>query len=92
MFNQERNRNGDDKKSVTGTATRSSNLFKLPFPFRLWQLLDDAERNDPIISWLSSGESFGIFRPKEFASDVLPQHFPNTSYTSFVHEVGYLKK
>ena len=71
-----------------------SNLaaLRLPFPLKLYQMLDDAERQgyDNIVSWVPEGNGFIIYNPKELTNTVLPAYFRQTKYTSFTRQVHTL--
>lgn len=62
----------------------------LPFPWKLYQLLEDSENNgtENIISWLPEGESFAVKKPNEFAKDMMSLYFRLGSYQSFTREVS----
>lgn len=53
----------------------------LAFPYRLFNLLRDAEQYNfiDIVSWVRNGTAFQIHNEERFVRDVLPQHFPNMS-------------
>ena len=58
---------------------------KLLFPFKLRQLLDDAEEENltHIVSWLGHGQAFKVHKPKEFAEGIMRKHFRQTQFKSF---------
>uniref|UniRef100_A0A7S2UK10 HSF-type DNA-binding domain-containing protein n=1 Tax=Attheya septentrionalis TaxID=420275 RepID=A0A7S2UK10_9STRA len=65
----------------------------IPFPKKLMDVLA-SEEYSTIISWLSHGKSFNIHKPKPFANEVLPQHFKQAKFSSFVrklHRWGFLR-
>lgn len=86
---------GGDKKAVNTTPLChkkdfSELLLKVPFPFKLWQFLEDSEQLglQSTASWLPSEDGFGIFRPTEFAATLMRSYFPSmSSYHSFTQEV-----
>ena len=41
-----------------------------------------------LICWNSSGQSFTVFNPTEFAKQVLPQFFKHNNFQSFVRQVS----
>ena len=63
------------------TAPPPSTLF----PSRLYQLLEDAERegNEGIVSWTSNGKSFKVHDKIRFANDIMPRYFGSSKYRSF---------
>lgn len=46
------------------------------------------EANADVISWLPHGKGFVIFKKKKFASDILPQYFKQSKYTSFTRKLN----
>jgi HSF-type DNA-binding len=47
-----------------------------------------------IITWMPSGKSFNILKPKAFVADILPQHFKTAKYSSFtrkLHRWGFMR-
>jgi hypothetical protein len=71
------------------TEERKVNKLKLPFPWKLNQLLDDLEsygRQD-IASWLPGGNSFRIHNPEVFSKVVMCHYFRQTKFASFVRQV-----
>jgi hypothetical protein len=61
----------------------------LPFPFKLHQLLEEAEDcgNDHLISWLPSGEAFKIHNPEAFEEHVMTKYFKQTKLMSFTRQL-----
>ena len=57
----------------------------LPFPLKLYDMLEEAEANNytDIISWLPEGISFRVHKPKEFLEQIMPRHFEQTKFKSF---------
>eukprot|EP00884_Botryococcus_braunii_P022123 jgi/Botrbrau1/8595/Bobra.0380s0016.1 len=84
------------------TATRRSSGFPQPAPppppaqsiagpppflNKTYELVDDPA-TDHIISWWSNGHSFVVWKPAEFARDLLPQHFKHNNFSSFVRQLN----
>ncbi|XP_065023675.1 heat stress transcription factor B-2a isoform X1 [Musa acuminata AAA Group] len=61
----------------------------LPTPFltKTYQLVDDPEMDD-VISWNEDGSTFVVWRPAEFARDLLPKHFKHNNFSSFVRQLN----
>ncbi len=61
----------------------------LPFPFKLHQLLEEAEGcgADHVISWLPSGEAFKIHDPEAFLNSVMTKYFKMTKIKSFTRQL-----
>ena len=58
-----------------GTGEESQN--KLQFPWKLHQLLDEADQKgyDGIISWMPDGKSFKVHDKTKFEREVMPIYF-----------------
>lgn len=69
------------------TENKSKDLvdLKLPFPWKLHKLLQEAENNGEthIVSWMGDGKSFKVHKPKTFAEEVMPHYFSQTKFNSF---------
>ncbi|XP_010940869.1 heat stress transcription factor B-2b [Elaeis guineensis] len=61
----------------------------LPTPFltKTYQLVDDSSVDD-IISWNDDGSAFIVWRPAEFARDLLPKYFKHNNFSSFVRQLN----
>ena len=68
----------------TGVGQRS-----LPTPFlnKTYQLVDDPAVDD-VISWSEDGSAFIVWRPAEFARDLLPKYFKHNNFSSFVRQLN----
>ena len=62
------------------------NNMKLPFPWKLHQLLEDLEQDglQGIASWLPGGRSFRVHDPDKFRNEIMSYYFRQTKFTSFV--------
>ncbi|KAJ9706623.1 hypothetical protein PVL29_001873 [Vitis rotundifolia] len=71
-------------ESVAGESQRS-----LPTPFltKTYQLVDDPAVDD-LISWNEDGSTFIVWRPAEFARDLLPKYFKHNNFSSFVRQLN----
>lgn len=58
-----------------------------PFLSKTFDLVDDPGL-DPIISWGSTGESFVVWDPVEFARLILPRNFKHNNFSSFVRQLN----
>ncbi|XP_043724531.1 heat stress transcription factor A-3-like isoform X1 [Telopea speciosissima] len=58
-----------------------------PFLSKTYELVEDRSL-DPIISWGSSGETFVVWDPMEFARVVLPRNFKHNNFSSFVRQLN----
>jgi hypothetical protein len=71
--------------------TQSEHLRSTQFPFRLHNMLDDAERSGhaDIVSWCHGGESFKIHKPPKLIN-VLQKYFRQSKFKSFLRQLqGY---
>ena len=77
----------NDLDSFPGQPTDSIGTVEHDhFPLKLHKLLEQLEKEDKshIIGWNPDGKSFAVFRPKEFASEIMAKHFRRQSrYKSF---------
>ena len=78
-------------EGVTGAAGQRS--VPTPFLTKTYQLVDDPAVDD-VISWNDDGSAFVVWRPAEFALDLLPKYFKHNNFSSFVRQlntyVGYV--
>lgn len=71
--------------------TQSDQLRSTQFPFRLHNMLDDAERcgHAHIVSWCPGGDSFKIHKPAKLIQ-VLQKYFRQSKFKSFLRQLqGY---
>ncbi|KAF5747039.1 heat stress transcription factor B-4 [Tripterygium wilfordii] len=61
----------------------------LPAPFltKTYQLVDDPT-TDHIVSWGEDDTTFVVWRPPEFARDLLPNYFKHNNFSSFVRQLN----
>ncbi|KAG9451661.1 hypothetical protein H6P81_004565 [Aristolochia fimbriata] len=72
-----------------GELTPAESHRSLPTPFltKTYQLVDDPSIDD-IISWNEDGSTFIVWRPAEFARDLLPKYFKHNNFSSFVRQLN----
>jgi len=73
--------------------TKSGRKRAVPFTIKLMKVLSD-KKNAHIITWMPSGKSFNILKPKAFVADILPEHFKTAKYSSFtrkLHRWGFMR-
>ncbi|XP_022157722.1 heat stress transcription factor B-2b [Momordica charantia] len=71
-------------ESGTGDSQRS---IPTPFLTKTFQLVDDPAVDD-LISWNEDGSTFIVWRPAEFARDLLPKYFKHNNFSSFVRQLN----
>ncbi|KAK1433479.1 hypothetical protein QVD17_10389 [Tagetes erecta] len=58
-----------------------------PFLTKTYQLVDDPT-TDHIVSWGEDHTTFVVWRPPEFARDLLPNYFKHNNFSSFVRQLN----
>ncbi|CAM8880993.1 hypothetical protein QQ045_020657 [Rhodiola kirilowii] len=73
----------------TGESAAGDTQRAVPTPFltKTYQLVDDPAVDD-LISWNEDGSGFIIWRPAEFARDLLPTYFKHNNLSSFVRQLN----
>ena len=89
---------GGEKKTTTTTVVSSMDDMDMsshaakpagpaPFLTKTFQLVDD-HRTDHVVSWGEDGATFVVWRPPEFARDLLPNYFKHNNFSSFVRQLN----
>ena len=58
-----------------------------PFLTKTYQLVDDSS-TDEVVSWGSELVTFVVWKPMEFARDLLPNYFKHNNFSSFVRQLN----
>lgn len=58
-----------------------------PFLTKTYHMVDDPIVDD-VISWNEEGSTFVVWRPAEFAHDLLPKYFKHNNFSSFVRQLN----
>jgi hypothetical protein len=68
----------------------SNNRLVVPFPWKLHQMLEDAQtyHYEAIVSWLPQGQGFRVHNPDHFVDQVMTRHFKQTKYKSFQRQLN----
>ncbi|KAL2544071.1 Heat stress transcription factor B-2b [Forsythia ovata] len=70
-----------------GGVGESQRSAPTPFLTKTYQLVDDPSVDD-LISWNEDGTAFIVWRPAEFARDLLPKYFKHNNFSSFVRQLN----
>ncbi|XP_042475706.1 heat shock factor protein HSF24-like [Macadamia integrifolia] len=58
-----------------------------PFLTKTYQLVEDSG-TDHVISWNDTGTTFIVWKPADFAKDLLPKYFKHNNFSSFVRQLN----
>ncbi|CAE6133612.1 unnamed protein product [Arabidopsis arenosa] len=70
-----------------GGGGDSQRSIPTPFLTKTYQLVEDPVY-DELISWNEDGTTFIVWRPAEFARDLLPKYFKHNNFSSFVRQLN----
>ncbi|XP_008790507.2 heat stress transcription factor B-2b-like [Phoenix dactylifera] len=73
--------------TVAPAAADGQRSMPTPFLTKTYQLVDDPTTDD-VISWNEDGSTFIVWRPAEFARDLLPKYFKHNNFSSFVRQLN----
>ncbi|GLT81776.1 hypothetical protein SLE2022_002100 [Rubroshorea leprosula] len=68
-------------------TVESQKAVPAPFLTKTYQLVDDPQ-TDHIVSWGENETTFVVWRPPEFARDLLPNYFKHNNFSSFVRQLN----
>ncbi|XP_031278063.1 heat stress transcription factor B-4b-like [Pistacia vera] len=68
-------------------SVESQKTVPAPFLTKTYQLVDDP-LTDHIVSWGADETTFVVWRPPEFARDLLPNYFKHNNFSSFVRQLN----
>ncbi|XP_042445745.1 heat stress transcription factor B-1-like [Zingiber officinale] len=75
------------RKSGAAPAAGAGGGGPAPFLVKTYEMVDEKETQE-VISWGEKGESFVVWKPAEFARDLLPLHFKHNNFSSFVRQLN----
>ncbi|CAN6816909.1 unnamed protein product [Brassica oleracea] len=78
---------GNSGGSSGGGGGESQRSIPTPFLTKTYQLVDDPVY-DELISWNEDGSTFIVWKPAEFARDLLPKYFKHNNFSSFVRQLN----
>ncbi|KAI4364889.1 hypothetical protein MLD38_020921 [Melastoma candidum] len=78
---------GEAQLAAAAAGGDSQRSLPTPFLVKTYQLVDDPAFDD-IISWNEDGTTFIVWRPAEFARDLLPKYFKHNNFSSFVRQLN----
>uniref|UniRef100_A0ACD5UJU6 Uncharacterized protein n=1 Tax=Avena sativa TaxID=4498 RepID=A0ACD5UJU6_AVESA len=73
--------------SSAAGAAHGGKPVPAPFLTKTYQLVDDP-CTDHIVSWGEDDATFVVWRPPEFARDLLPNYFKHNNFSSFVRQLN----
>ena len=69
------------------SVPESQRSLPTPFLTKTYQLVEDPSV-DEMVSWNEDGSTFIVWRPAEFARDLLPKYFKHNNFSSFVRQLN----
>ncbi|XP_059661730.1 heat stress transcription factor B-2b-like [Cornus florida] len=75
------------ESAAPAAAFDSQRSIPTPFLTKTYQLVEDSSIDD-LISWNEDGTTFIVWRPAEFARDLLPKYFKHNNFSSFVRQLN----
>ncbi|CAD5190882.1 unnamed protein product [Musa acuminata subsp. malaccensis] len=77
----------DETTSAAAGHPEGQRPLPTPFLTKTYQLVDDPSVDD-VVSWNEDGSTFVVWRPAEFARDLLPKYFKHNNFSSFVRQLN----
>lgn len=71
----------------TGESADAHRSLPTPFLTKTYQIVEDPSVDD-IVSWNDEGSTFIVWKPAEFARDLLPKYFKHNNFSSFVRQLN----
>ena len=73
--------------SMESSYSHTAKPVPAPFLTKTYQLVDDPY-TDHVVSWGEDETTFVVWRPPEFARDLLPNYFKHNNFSSFVRQLN----
>jgi heat shock transcription factor len=77
----------DSSASCLQRSSCISSSVPAPFLTKTYFLVNDPSTDD-IVSWGEDNTTFVVWRPPEFARDLLPNYFKHNNFSSFVRQLN----
>lgn len=77
----------DSSASCLHRSSCTSSSVPAPFLTKTYFLVNDPSTDD-IVSWGEDNTTFVVWRPPEFARDLLPNYFKHNNFSSFVRQLN----
>lgn len=77
----------DSSASCLQRSSCTSSSVPAPFLTKTYFLVNDPSTDD-IVSWGEDNTTFVVWRPPEFARDLLPNYFKHNNFSSFVRQLN----
>lgn len=83
----------EDDEDSDDKDTPKTNKKNEPFPKKLYRMIEDAKKNgqEDIISFYPHGRAFGIHKPAQFVSEIMPKYLTTTRMSSFQRQLNLCK-
>ncbi|KAK1285725.1 Heat stress transcription factor B-2c [Acorus calamus] len=76
-----------DPGAAASSGEGQQRTLPTPFLTKTYQLVEDPAIND-VISWNEDGSTFIVWKPADFARDLLPKYFKHNNFSSFVRQLN----
>jgi hypothetical protein len=77
---------------IIDTIINNNKELRQPFPVKVYEMLEDADRTEMnfshIVSWNSIGNGFKVHNKDCFTKEIVPHYFNLTKYKSFQRQVS----
>ncbi|KAG8048174.1 hypothetical protein GUJ93_ZPchr0008g13930 [Zizania palustris] len=80
-------KNGAAAAVAPAVEAAAQRFVPTPFLIKTYQLVEDPAIDD-VVSWNEDGSTFVVWRPAEFARDLLPKYFKHNNFSSFVRQLN----